>query len=453
MITLGRRAFLARACGSLLAVPMLHSLQPRKAWSKPVQRSVNYVQWVTNHGVYPERFWPKAELSKPNSDGIREANLKSVEGNLSDVLSDDFATLKDNILVCNGLDLLVGKNFHNACVPTCGSWPREDNHIPAFAHSVDSVLEKSSKVYSETTRLGALRLSPGVSWNYKWGSFSWTTTNGMPVKLPCYSSSTAAFATTFGAQLQHDAPGAQPWRVLLVDSVVDDYRTLMAKSALAAADRQRMDQYMELLLELQTRLNVEGTSTCGFSELQVERDFDDLHRNATDLTVAALVCGATKVIAYHCYHGSPSAYDEETFHSWAHNDAALHVNLQRYRYSKLAMLLSQLEQTQDGQGVTLLDRTLVYAGNELSEPRHASNHLKGVPVVLAGAGIDGGRYVHFGGRLLNNLFVTIFSKFGLSHQDYEREGVTGFGDYEGANTELYNRYLSASAKRRPLPTI
>ena len=97
-----------------------------------------------------------------------------------------------------GLDLMVRKNFHNACVPTCASWPREDNHIPFFAHSVDSILETSTKVYPTPSRVPALRLTPGVNSGYKWGSFSWTTRNGEPFKLPALDTTQTAFEAVFG---------------------------------------------------------------------------------------------------------------------------------------------------------------------------------------------------------------------------------------------------------------
>jgi hypothetical protein len=79
-----------------------------------------------------------------------------------------------------------------------------------------------------------------------------------------------------------------------------------------------------------------------------------------------------------------------------------------------------------------------------------------MPVMTAGGAgglITTGQYIDFGNRLLNNLLVTIFTTMGLEPSDYEREGVVGFGDYEGPNSGNFSAYLSDSARRSPLPYL
>lgn len=453
-----RRTFLRGVGGLALAIPFLPSLQQKNSWASVSTRPVRYVQWVTDHGVHPDSFWPTVELGEPDSRGVRQTSLADVEGSLSTILGQPFDGLKDDLLLCNGLDLLVVRHFHNACVPTCASWPREDNHIPFFAHSVDTVLEASNKVYPTPTRMGALRLTPGVNSSYKWGSFSWTTVDGRATKLPCYDSNAAALNALFGST--DTSAGAaqqlQEARVLLVDRVLDDYRSVVATAS--SADKRQLEHYLDLLSELQTRVSVE-VKACGVPTLPQELDFDVLHRNAIDLAVAALLCDATRVVAYHSYHGAPDAYDEETFHAWAHDNRTLHTQMQAYRYKQLAALIERLKSVQEDGGDgprALLDNCLVYANNELSDPPHGSSHLRNMPVILAGkAGgrLNPGRYVHFGGRLMNSLLVSIFDTMGLAPEDFERNGVAGFGDYEGNNAELYSQFLSQDERRQRLPVV
>jgi hypothetical protein len=456
-----RRMFLqASGTGAAaLAIPTLWSLVPKASRAQEATLPVRYVQWVTDHGAYADRFWPNTNGMSEVMAGVRARPLRDISGRMSEVLGPEFDGIRDKINVVKGLDLMVSANLHNACVPTCASWPREDNHIPFFAHSVDSVLEQSSAVYPAPVRVPALRLTPGVSSSYKWGSFSWTTRNGAPFKLPAYDSTATAFAAVFGdGASPGDSPLVDPvvaGRVKLADQVIDDYRAVMGSRALSAADRQQLSDYMELLSEVQTRMQVEAPECTPPSQL-TESDFELLHKNAGDLAVAAMLCGATRVVAYHCYQGAPSSYDEETFHAWAHDNPPLHTTLQNWRYRQLAKLIETMDAVVESNGKTLLENSLLYAGNELSDPQHGGTHLKSMPIITAGnAGgqVVSGQYIDFGARLMNSMLITVFAAMGVEPSDYERNGVVGFGDYEGRESEKYAAYLSSSARRAPLPYL
>lgn len=457
----GRRMFLqASGTGAAaLAIPTLWSLVPKALRAQEAAPPVRYVQWVTDHGVYADRFWPSTAGMSEVMPGVRAMALRDVAGRLSEVLGPDFDAIRDQINVVKGLDLLVDANLHNACVPTCGSWPREDNHIPFFAYSVDSIMEESSKIYPSPARVPALRLTPGVNSSYKWGSFSWTTRSGAPFKLPAYDSTATAFAAVFGdGATAGDSPLVDPEtvaRVRLADQVMDDYRAVMGNRSLSSADRQQLSEYMDLLSEVQTRIQVQAPECTPPSQL-TESDFELLHKNATDIAVAAMLCGATRVVAYHCYQGAPDSYDEETFHAWAHDNAPLHTTLQNWRYKQLAKLIATMDAVVESNGKTLLENSFLYAGNELSDPQHGGAHLKSMPIITAGnAGgqVISGQYIDYGARLMNSMLVTAFSAMGLVAADYERNGVVGFGDYVGRESGTYAEQLTDAARRAPLPFL
>jgi hypothetical protein len=244
-------------------------------------------------------------------------------------------------------------------------------------------------------------------------------------------------------------------RVKLADQVIDDYRAVMGSRALSAADRQQLSDYMDLLGDVQTRMQVEAPECTPPSQL-TESDFELLHKNAADLAVAAMLCGATRVVAYHCYQGAPDSYDEETFHAWAHDNAPLHTSLQNWRYRQLAKLIETMDAVVESNGKTLLENSFLYAGNELSDPQHGGSHLQSMPIITAGnAGgqVVSGQYIDFGARLMNSMLITVFAAMGVEPGDYERNGVVGFGDYEGRESEKYAAYLSDAARRAPLPYL
>ena len=451
-----RRMFLRGAGGIMLGIPTLSSLLTKDARSQEVLVPIRYVQWITDHGQYKDRFWPAAPTVEV-APGVKARRLSEIAGPLSQVLDATFDPIRNKVNLIRGLDLMVSKFFHNACAPTCASWPRNDDHIPFFAHSIDSILETSTKVYPTPSRVPALRLTPGVNSGYKWGSFSWTTRNGKPFKLPAYDSTQTAFEAVF-AGATGGAPQVDPviaQRKRLTDQVIDDYRRVVGGRTLSSADKQLLTDYMDLLAELQTRMQIEPPK-CTPPQQLAQSDFDVLHKNAVDIVVAALLCGATRVVAYHCYQGSPKDYNEETFHAWAHDDASKHAPMQNWRYRQFAHLVSRMDSITDINGRTLLDNSLVYCGNELSDPGHGNSHLQGMPILTAGSAggkLVTGEYIDYGARLMNNLLVTFFNVMGLAPADYERNGVAGFGDYEGNRAASYAAYVTTEARRSPLPYL
>jgi hypothetical protein len=168
-----------------------------------------------------------------------------------------------------------------------------------------------------------------------------------------------------------------------------------------------------------------------------------------------MLCG-TRVVAYHCYHGLAESYDEKTLHVWSHDEVQKHGEVLAYRYKHLARLLRVMDQITDTDGHSLLDNSLVYACNELSDPTHAKTHLQNMAVLLAGSAggkLSTGHYLDYAGRLFNSLFVTMFNAMGLTPADYQRNEVTGFGDYLGKGSEMYEAYLTPSERQKPLPLL
>jgi hypothetical protein len=49
--------------------------------------------------------------------------------------------------------------------------------------------------------------------------------------------------------------------------------------------------------------------------------------------------------------------------------------------------------------------------------------------------------------------VTALTAMGLAPEDYERNGVVGFGDYEGRDSDRYAAYVSDTERRKPLPYL
>jgi hypothetical protein len=463
-----RRMFLQGAGGFLLGVPTLASLLAKtsRAEAQAVTGTapIRYVQWVTNHGQFEKNFWPSelptdpAKVNGVDVPGVKTRALSSY-GKLSQVIGEDFDPVRKKMNLIRGLDLMVAATLHNCCVPTCASWPREDNNIPNVAYSVDHIMEKSKTVYPTAVRVPALRLFPGNNSAFRSGSFCWTTQNGKPTRLPCHDKTQAALNAVFPSGSASGGGGADPAqaaKLRLTDQVIEDYRSVLGGTTLSAVDKAQLSNYMDLLADVQNRAKIEAPECTPPSQLS-QSDFVVLHKNAIDIAVAAMLCGATRIVAYHTYQGAPASYDEFTFHTWAHNDASKHGPLQQWRYGRLAQLIKTMDSFTDVNGKTLLDNSLVYACNELSEPGHGAKHLQNMPIITAGSAggrLVTGEYIDFGKRLFNNMLVTNFAAMGMTNPaEYERDGRVGFGEYTGKNEGTYQAYLSDAERRKPLPYL
>jgi hypothetical protein len=469
MKRVSRRMFLCGAGGAMVGIPMLSSLVGSKAFAGSPP-PVRYVQWISNHGAYPERFWPfRGDTSRlaTRADGVRSIALRDIPGPLSDALGTLFDPYRDKMNVLGGIDVIFSRQLHNASAATCASTnhgtesdPCDSHECFDFKHSVDAILEDNASVlYGAEVRTPVLRLSPGVVSSTKWGSFCWR--NGE--RLYCHDTTLGAARAVFGDAMGGGtvSPGdTVARRTQITNAVIEDYRQVMSGPAISGADKERLGNYMDLLADIQNRMAIPAPE-CDAPALAPESgpDYTALHENAVDIATAALACGATRVVAYHAFHPSSTAEDTVTQHDWAHNGAFAdqHTEMMRYRFSHLARLAGNLDAFTDTDGSKVLDNTILYGANELSDPGHGAGHMLRMPIVTIGGGggrLRTGEYIDFGGRLMNNLLVTFFDAMGLGPEHYERNGQEGFGDYAGSSAADYSeQFANAALRRSPLPYL
>ena len=79
--------------------------------------------------------------------------------------------------------------------------------------------------------------------------------------------------------------------------------------------------------------------------------------------------------------------------------------------------------------------------------------LVGHPIAAQDFPNIGSQYIDYGARLMNSVLVTAFAAMRLGPADYERNGVAGFGDYEGRQSERYAAYVATAERRKPLPYL
>ena len=235
---------------------------------------------------------------------------------------------------------------------------------------------------------------------------------------------------------------------------------------LSAADRQRLDDHLARLAELQRRLGAgsAGTQSCA----AVRRPTEDSGRAPdpkrrlqlmSDVVAAAFMCGTSRLAVLGAYDQFISTSEE--WHGVAHNwfnpgQQKLLVDSYRAFFQSIFLDLAHKLDVEEVPGVTYLDNTLIAWTQESGMQTHDSVTI---PVITAGsaagflatgmycdyrntkmsfvwAGRDG-RAPMYHGLTWNCWLGTVLQAMGIPRAEYERPGVPGYGqpligpDYRG----------------------
>jgi len=214
---------------------------------------------------------------------------------------------------------------------------------------------------------------------------------------------------------------------------------------LAAPDRDKLDQYLTGVREIETRIQKAEqfgppTSPDMETPLGLPQDYGEYIQLMYDLLLVAFQTDSTRVATLLLAHdGSNRSFHEigipEGHHDLSHHEGkaertAKVAEIDRWYVKQFAKFLQKLEATKDVDGHSLLHNSMiVYGGGNADGNRHTHTNL---PIVLAGAGggtLNPGRYVQHGSKPATNLFLSLADR--LSLHDLER-----FGDSTGRLTPI-----------------
>lgn len=526
-----RRRFLQGAGGAALALPFLESLRPRGAAAQavtPPKRLIVLKSFSTQliKGWYPafegngyqlhdaKYTGSKADgttlLTQPlvSGKGYTQAplaDLQTTKG-ISPILGPALNPFLSKLTLIRGLDFLpmVNHNYggllgnFSSCTAATPCEADKLTDVP----TIDQVLAYSTKFYPTAPGLRSLHLSQGVTDSMSYSDLG--IAGGAIQQLKARTNPRDAFNDVFGTAAP--TPGTTtppPGRdKLLVDRVYQDYVALKQNARLSAADRQLVDQYVNLVAELQAKLTPKPmTMTCtrpaqpASLANNVGLDPTDIKNKWSlflDVVAAAIMCDQTRLITIGLHKAlgpGPDAsssslvgfYHSEdasggTWHGLAHdwsnaNSRRMLQGINAWLAAEVfAKLLARLD-VPEANGKTYLDNSLVYWGNELG-----FNHIAySVPCLLAGSAggfIKAGRYldyVDWSGRAYfsqedgnvikgvphNQLLVTILQAMGLAPADYERNGKPGYGstDTSGKSADAWPVDYDLTTVGKILPGI
>ncbi len=229
----------------------------------------------------------------------------------------------------------------------------------------------------------------------------------------------------------------------ILDFVSQDARSM--QSRLASRDKDKVDQYLTGVREIETRIqraerfgNIPDPAQ--ETPVGIPASYEEYVNLMYDMMVLAFQSDSTRIITMLLAHDGSNRSFADIGISEGHHDLSHHQNkadmikkvaeIDLWYVTQFAKFLEKLQAAKDVDGHSLLHNSMiVYGGGNADANRHTHSNL---PIVLAGAGggtLSAGRYIKIDPKPTTNLFLSMADRLGMN--ELER-----FGDSTGKLSEI-----------------
>ena len=436
---LARRTML-RGLGTVMALPFLEAMMPTAKAADLAARPKRLQIFYSPNGMMMSDF-------RPATQGAQVTLPPTLE---------PLAPHRDYVTVITGLgypsaaamgDRPAGHGRSCPAFLTGTHVKQTEGTDIRCAISVDQVFANH---VGDATQLSSLEL--GIDQASLLGScdigYSCAYTNGISwrsptVPLPVTANPRDVFERLFGDgdALDRNSRVTQLRRQSsILDFVKDDAARL--SGGLGAADRHKLDEYLEATRDIERRIQKAMTSGDGPQAANLERpagipdSFDAHVRMMIDLQVLAMQADITRVgsfmigreLSNRTYPeiGVPDSHHMLSHHG--HDPAKIEklTRINRHHMEYFAYYLQRMRDVKDGEG-SLLDRTLVIRGSAFGDPNE-HDHMD-LPIIVAGGLVKGDRHLAVAkNTTASNLLLTALHLLDVP--------ATSFGDSVGPLTAL-----------------
>ena len=319
-----------------------------------------------------------------------------------------------------GSDVYVGASLDQIYAQRFG----QDNPIPSMQLCIENIDQAGGCAY-------------GYSCVYT-DTISWASPKE---PLPVIRDPRVAFDMLFGAG---GTPADRSARLRTNRSILDwvTDRVATMKSSLGAADRERMEQYLENIREIERRIQrIEAQNASGHERqlpgapAGVPDSFEEHVKLMFDLQALAFESDMTRVFSFKMGRDSsartyPESGTDKPFHPASHHggrEAGVldFYKINKYHVSMLPYFLERLKNTMEGDR-SLLDKSMIIYGSPMADG-NLHNHRR-CPLFIAGRAngqLAGGVHLRApDGTPMANVMLTAMHRLGLSDLDT-------FGDSTG----------------------
>lgn len=492
MRRVGRRMFLTGAAGATLAIPFLPSLLKNEAIAAPGGGSAKrFVAFATQHGgIWQQSMYPDDGVLTASQSyaghtirrGSLELGTSSGTASLSPVMTASSqvftSALAGKMNVIRGLDVPFYLAHHRG--GHLGNYANNDANGADGATvqqspkaTIDQVMAWSSSFYPD---LGTIKersmVIGGQGMSAAWSSPS--THSGQIQNLDPENDSLALFNKIFVPPPENTDP-----RPLIVDRVIEDYQRLRNGSRrLSSADKQRLDDHLDRLDELQRKLNVQVD--CGDVEVPTTSSSDEWQSSSygidpaaqkrfwqlmNDVVVAAFACDTSRIVTmfvtdiFSSYVGD---WHQDVAHQAQMPDAVkqniIETAHQLFFEDVFLDLAAKLDAVQETDG-TALDSSLLQWTQECGCMTHDPVELPIVTAGSAGGYFVTGQYADYrnldkqahtpnddsevashSGLIYNQWLGTVLQAMGLSPSEYEDGQNGGYGVLQLSTETWYAGY-------------
>ena len=319
-----------------------------------------------------------------------------------------------------GSDVRVGTSMDQLYVQRIG----QETPIPSLQLSIEPVDQSGGCAY-------------GYACVYT-DTISWASPTG---PLPMVRDPRALFEMLFGAG---GTPEQRSINRQTDRSILDWVTGKMAnlRRQLGPVDRQRLDQYVENIREIEQRIQrIEERNSSGDTRdlpeapAGVPDSFEEHVKLMFDLQLLAFESDLTRVFSFkwgrdasgrvYPESGSDSGFHGASHHGGREERVKEFSKINKYHVSMLPYFLEKLHNTMDGD-TTLLDETLIIYGSPMADS-NLHNHRRCPLILLGGAGgqLDGGLHIRAKDDTpMANVMLSLMHRLGM-------DDLESFGDSNG----------------------
>ncbi|MEC9080262.1 MAG: DUF1552 domain-containing protein [Verrucomicrobiota bacterium] len=436
-LKLDRRAFLKGTAGATLALPVLEVMGKEVAENTPRRFCALYTANGMSlphakHGIDEWSWFPRAE-----KDG------KFVFGKSTEA----FEPFRNQLSFMGGLYHPNGpKSDPHVC---SDMWltgaPLQDPKRDVYnSVALDQIVAKHTKQFCRQPSL-VMSVDAGVGFLSRTGTISYSLT-GKPI--PAENNPRQIFNRLFRADrtsMETQRKKLQN-RIKLVDAVLEQAKSLNQK--LGKSDREKMDQYLTSLSEVEERLVASEKwidiplKKQDHSHLNLdahsESDPSEYYRTMFDLIALAFDADITRSIAFMLNREDGMGISDtfpiklginHTHHNLSHaQDKDGQLNFAKYDQfltKQLVHFFNRLQDYKDNLG-NVLDNTIVLYGSGAS-----TTHLpENLPTLVAGGanmGLNHGQYWRNGKTKMSNVFLSILHSMGIEENIFADSTKTAAG--------------------------
>ncbi len=220
------------------------------------------------------------------------------------------------------------------------------------------------------------------------------------------------------------------YRKSILDYIAEDARSL--KGRLGQTDQQKLDEYLTGVRQIEQRivraeqqvrsrlLNPAGLE----KPTGIPADYQEHIRLMGDLMVLAFQNDLTRICTFmlanegsnktYRFLGVPEGHHQLSHHQNDEEKLKKIRKINQFHVAQFAYIIERLKSTQEADGSTLLDNSMVLYGSDMSDGNAHNN--ENLPILLAGRGggtIASGRHVRYEQETpMSNLLVSMLNRVG-----------------------------------------